>query len=51
VTWGIERGPVFANSVGRLDFAGSEAALHVEQVEPYDAATPPSLVTAFCVDL
>ena len=51
VTWDVGRRPVFENSIGQLKFTAAAAVLTIEQVEPYDASVPSSMVTAFHLEL
>ena len=51
VSWRIDRGPLFANSIGEINFNRRSAQLTVKQTLPHDERTTPELNTAIDVDL
>ena len=51
VSWALDRGPVFANSLGQITFAGSGAQLVMLQARPHDDRTGPQLDHAIELDL
>jgi hypothetical protein len=51
VSWDVDHGPVFANSVGQISFDGCAAQLRVLQSRPHDDEATPELDTVIDVDL
>jgi hypothetical protein len=51
VTWSIDEGPVFDNSIAELTLDGPRAELSVHRTLPYDAGAGPQLVEVIAVDL
>ncbi|HSB87004.1 MAG TPA: hypothetical protein VLD86_11870 [Ilumatobacteraceae bacterium] len=51
LTWKIDLGPVFANSVGELTFDDRSASLLVLQVRPHDETQAPAFDRGFELDL
>jgi hypothetical protein len=51
LSWRIDLGPVFANSIGELTFEGRTASLLVLQARPHDDDAPPDFDRGFELDL
>jgi hypothetical protein len=51
VEWRVDLGPVFANSVGELDFAGRSGSLLVLQTKAHEDDAPPKFDEGFRLDL
>ena len=51
VSWGIDLGPVFANSLGQITFEGRSAQLSVLQARSHAEGVRPEFDTAFDLDL
>jgi hypothetical protein len=51
VSWDVDRGPVFANSLGQIDFDGRSAQLLVLQALPHDEKARPELDEVIELDL
>jgi hypothetical protein len=51
VSWGIDLGPVFANSLAQIAFEGRAAQLVVLQARPHAEGIRPEFDTAFELDL
>ena len=51
VSWGIDLGPVFANSLGQIYFDRRAARLSILQAHPHEEAVKPGFDTVIDFDL
>jgi len=51
VTWRVDHGPIFENSVGQISFHGRRADVAVLQARPYEESKQPELDVVIDIQL